>query len=154
MAFKHGSLVDLAFIPPLSPTMVLTDRADGALWALAFSTEVASPDGLGYISIINPPLARPDQGNYTVYGPYSGPVVTWVSTPLVHSQGVDPSPNVFARLLVRGGILGFETIQVRASGPRVMPRRRVARDVREIIRPSTYAASGPFNVLAWRSMEF
>lgn len=146
--------VDKAFIPPLSTRVVLTDRADGTLWLLSFSTTPAGPDGLGYISILTPPPDRPDQGNYTVYGPSSGPVVSWVSTPVAHSQGVDPRPEVFARLLVRGGYLGFEAIPDRIYGRRVVPRKRVERGVREIIRPSTYTPSGPFNVLAWRDMEF
>lgn len=152
--FRRARYNDMAFIPPLSARVVLTDRADGVLWLLSFTTTPPAADGLGYISINSTLPGSPDQGNYTVYGAYSGPVVTWVSTPVEHSQGVDPSPNVFARLLVRGGFLGFEAIPDRVSGGRVVPRRRVERGVREIIRPSTYATSGPFNVLAWRSMEF
>lgn len=149
---------DLEFIavPPKSPRVVLTDRGNASLWLLTFSVAEASADGLGYISIMQPVPELPDKGNLHVYGPYDGPYIRWVDTPTVHSQGADPrfgSPPV-GRLFVRDGYLGFEVVDTTTRSGRTIARQRVQRINREIIRPSTYDDSGPFNVLAWRDMEF
>lgn len=149
---------DLEFIavPPRSPRVVLTDRGNASLWLLTFSTVEASDDGLGYISILQPVPELPDKGNLHVYGPFDGPYIRWVDTPTVHSQGTDPrfgAPPA-ARLFIRDGYLGFETVDLTTRSGRTIARQRVQRINREIIRPSIYADSGPLNVLAWRDMEF
>lgn len=147
---------DFISVPPKTGRVVLTDRGDASLWLLTFSTAEASTDGLGYISILQPVPDIPDKGNLHVYGQYEGPYIQWVDTPTVHSQGADPRfgapPN--ARIFVRDGYLGFETVSLTTRSGRTIARQRVLRINREIIRPSTYDDSGPFNVLAWRDMEF
>lgn len=151
---SHKSDLQWMFNPPRTPRVILTDRGDGSLWLLTFNTTEASSDGLGYISIVQPVPERPDVGNLHVYGQYDGPHVRWVDTPVEHSQGTDPQPTVVAKLFVRDGYLGFETVSVNVSNTRVIARQRVQRINREIIRPTTYAVGGPFEVLAWRDLEF
>src|SRR5262245_17218534 len=93
-------------VPPKTGRIILTDRADGTLWVLSYSTTPPAGDGLGYIAI-DDVIPTSDKGNYHIYPPYDGPMVGWVTSPQEHSQGVDPKPNVYARLLVRAGYLGF-----------------------------------------------
>lgn len=154
----HAERSDYEFIavPPKSPRVILTDRGDASLWLLTFSTAEASADGLGYISIMQPVPEIPDKGNLHVYGQYDGPYIQWVDTPTKHTQGADPRfarPPV-SRLFIRDGYLGFEVVNFNTRSGRTIARQRVQRINREIIRPSTYDDSGPFNVLAWRDMEF
>ena len=148
--------LELIATPPKTPRVILTDRGNVSLWLLTWSTSETSADGLGYISILQPVPELPDRGNTHVYGPFDGPYIQWIDTPSVHSQGADPrfaNPPV-SRLFVRDGYLGFETVDIKTRSGRTIARQRVQRTNREIIRPSTYADSGPFNVLAWRDMEF
>lgn len=152
---ERGDL-DFIAVPPKSPRVVLTDRGNASLWLLTFSTADASADGLGYISILQPVPETPDKGNLHVYGPFDGPYIGWIDTPTVHSQGADPRFGAppRTRIFVRDGYLGFETVDLTTRSGRTIARQRVQRVNREIIRPSTYADSGAFNVLAWRDMEF
>lgn len=165
MAFHKGNVPlsraergDMEFIavPPRTPRVVLTDRGNGSLWLLTFSTAEASADGLGYISIMQPVPELPDKGNLHVYGPYDGPYIRWIDTPIAHSQGADPRFGVppVGCIFVRDGYLGFETVTTTTRTGRTIARQRVQRINREIIRPLTYDDSGPFNVLGWRDMEF
>lgn len=165
MAFIKGNVQrsradkgDFEFIavPPKTGRVVLTDRGNASLWLLTWSTAEASPDGLGYISILQPVPDLPDKGNLHVYGPFDGPYISWVDTPLKHTQGADPrfGRPVNTRLFVRDGYLGFETVDLTTRSGRTIARKGVQKINREIIRPSIYDDSGQSNVLAWRDMEF
>lgn len=119
-------------IPPLPKYIALTDRADGKVWYLSHSLTVPYPDGLGLISLNDQqPFSIID---WVIYGPYDGPVIP--------SDGVQPS----CRLLVRGGLLGYEPIaDVVSSGP-VFTRRGNAQETRLIYRPLSFIT---ILTLAW-----
>jgi hypothetical protein len=163
MAFRKGDKTwteiakqdaDWMFVPPRSKFVIMTDRGDSSLWMLAFSTAEPSDDGLGYISIVQPIPDRPDQGNIQVYDAYDGPIIRWISTPEVHTQGTDLRPEVVAKLLIRDGYLGFERVESTTANARTLARKRVQRSARELIRPAVYKDSGQDNTLGWREMVF
>lgn len=127
-------------IPPLPETIILTDRGDGTLWALTHNTTTGyqPPDGLGYISITD---VLPTN-DYVIYAPFEGPRLS-----------SDPS----IVLLVRDGYLGYEQqvlprFTTDIDNAPVRTRRANAHEVREIIVPTTWKASG--DLLAWQDVPF
>jgi hypothetical protein len=128
-------------IPPLPKYIALTDRADGVtVWYLQHNiTSPPNPtlDGLGFISISNI-QPRPDR-DWVIFGPNDGPIYPGNAT----------RPNI--RLLVRGGNLGYE-VMVEANaidnGGRILTRRGVANETREIYRPTAWFSDHE-GTLAW-----
>jgi len=131
--------------PPLPAHVVLTDREDGSLWHLSFTTTPPAVDGLGYITI-NSELPLIPNKDIVVYGPYDGPVM-----------GTRDPRAPRAQLFVRGGYLGFEFDLDMGQGvtsrsqARVMARKGLQRTGREIIFPSNWPV---YEALAWIEVDF
>lgn len=130
-------------IPPLPAQMILTDRADGTLWLLSHNTIENSPDGLGHISINSVYNLRNDIDTFL---PFEGPVLL----------AGDP-PDTTIRLLIRDGLLGYETtpyIQQRGDirQARILTRKGVAAESREINVPNSWRIPG--DVLGWTPVIF
>lgn len=111
-------------IPPIPKPIILTDRADGTLWWLSFSTASPGPDGLGYVSLNS---QIPTDPNRIIYDVNEGPIV---------------GSNPRIRLIVRGGYLGYELFPAQrgitaGSQERVLAQKTgVQREYREIILPT------------------
>lgn len=78
-------------IPTLPTYIVLTDRADGKLWLLEYSTTTLNADGAGYVGI-------------TTVLPTNRPYITFAANEEPYFPGTP-----LTRLIVRGGYLGAET---------------------------------------------
>lgn len=136
-AFKRatvGSYIDFGTlrIPPIPQGIVLTDRDDGTLWLLSYSTAEESEDGLGYISIND---AIPPARERYVYDAYD-----------------EPKFHGTFRLLVRGGYLGYELIPRDPGTTKpVFAVKAASRSYREIYVPESWQRLG--DVLAWRDFE-
>jgi len=133
--------------PPLPANVVLTDRADGTLWHLSFTTTPPGPDGLGYITLNSALPVLPNK-DIVVYGAWDGPVMSMR----------DPRNGLEfqAQLLVRGGYLGFEVDTdlypiTGRSQARVMARRSLQKSGREIIFPGNWPV---YEALAWVEVDF
>lgn len=127
-------------IPPLPQYTIMTDRADGTKWLLQWNTTHFSIDGNGYISITTVLPSTPDK---LIYGPYEGPFVQEQNA----AQG-----NPVLRLLIRGGRLGYESLQDQGvqsiDNPRVLTRRVGSNTLREVVVPLVWKyARQP---LGWR----
>ena len=100
-------------IPPNPFYLILTDRADGTQWRVAFNTTQPSSDNLGYISITTSfpgnqiadgttaPLPYPYQ-NCRFFDAYDEPVLGYMDT----------AQTTYGRLIVRSGYLGLEVLGV------------------------------------------
>lgn len=78
-------------IPPMPVYLILTDRADGTLWWLTYSTSPAGDDGYGYISITTTQPPSSVNVDSLTFPAYDGPML---------GQG---------KLMVRSGFLGVDT---------------------------------------------
>lgn len=114
--------------PVLPFNVVLTDRNDGTLWHVSYTTTPPFTDGLGYITITTDIPVHTDKYVYpAVEGPYLG--------------------QSNARLMVRGGYLGVEVLtlpEVYRNQGAVYARVQFNPDIREI------KASDTPNEYAWR----
>ena len=122
-------------IPPLPKWIAITDRQDGTVWYLEF---VSSQDGLGYVGI-NTTTPRPDR-DWVIFGPNDGPIIT----------GDDTHPSL--RLLVRGGVLGYEinTLdQGLSNDGRILARQGVSKNLGELYRPVSWRNDGLQDTLAY-----
>lgn len=122
-------------IPPLPQYMVLIDRDDDTRWMLTHTLTPATSDGFGYFSITTP-VPR-NVYDYMTFGKYDGPILS-------------TQPTV--KLLVRGGYLGYEqeTLPISITdrdNPRILSRRGVARESREIYIPNSWVHTP--DRLAW-----
>jgi hypothetical protein len=81
-------------IPPAPPMLVLTDRGDGTLWSVRFSTDVATVDDFGHITIKDSTVECRRRACRT------------------YAAGEEPfvGTNPLKRLYVRDGYLGMEII--------------------------------------------
>lgn len=125
-------------IPPLPPQIIMTDRDTGTLWLLSHTTTPPAADGWGFISINDTYDTRND---VVVYSAYEGPVVL----------AGDP-PDTTIRLLIRGGLLGYETEPfIRGIGERNQAghytRKGSASETRKITIPHSWAKTP--DVLGW-----
>ena len=121
-------------VPPLPSRIVLTDRADGTLWIL---THEADGSHVGIESTI--PANAKDLHTYPAN---VGPVLPTVPE---------------ARLLVRGGFLGYEeTALPRATTDRdqarILTRRGVQSIVLEVREPAAGITAAERNMLAFEQV--
>ena len=122
----------------LPQVTVMIDRADGTLWALQHTLDPPTADGLGYVSISDVLPTWPDK---LIYAAFDGPILS-------------NDPRV--RLLVRGGMLGYEIETLPGyftdrDQARVTTRRGWANESREIILPVGWR---PGDTLAWTPISF
>lgn len=126
-------------IPPLPRGIVFTDRDDGTLWLLGHTTDPAGPDGYGYVTLNDTFSARE---NARVYDAYDGPLL---------------GKNPLIRLLVRGGQLGYEMVDMGVGThdidqARVLSRNGNRGDFSDIIVPTSWQRFD--DTLAWEHVEF
>lgn len=145
---RIGAYTDLGpiRIPPRGPHLILTDRGDGTLWHLSFTTTPPSTDGDGYITLNS---TIPSDPYKIIYGPYDGP---WV--------------NEDIQLFVRDGYLGMDNPDQRDwytdhDQARIMARSGLLTEGREIIIPAGFSlfhtnelSLDDVSELAWIVVEY
>lgn len=103
-------------IPPRPQGIVLTDRNDGSLWLLSFSTNPRER-----LSIVNTYSTIQRSEGVTIYGPYEGPVM---------------DEDGEFQLMLRGGRLGFDyrpfPVGTQAKD-NMVPYARISRDQRQLL---------------------
>ena len=129
-------------IPPLPVNIILTDRDDGTLWWLIHVTDPAGPDGYGYVAIES---TIPTLTDKRIYAANEGPILP-----------TEPR----ARLIIRGGYLGYEFettldtgITDRDQAP-IHTRNGLKSETRRIIIPTDWSEHGPVDTLAWEPIDF
>ena len=120
-------------VPPLPQYTILTDRADGTLWAL-----VHNGDSFGIDDTVH--IKRTDK---VEFGAFHGPRL---------------ASNPKVRLLVRNGFLGYEDVTLpvgesELNTQRPLTRRGVDRKTFEVIEPSTSFVLGR-DALAYDEVVF
>jgi hypothetical protein len=114
-------------IPALPQPIILTDRGDGTLWLLSWTTTPSAVDGNGYIMINSDYGTISRRDGVTTYAAYEEPVF---------------GQNGEYRLLIRDGYLGFEIDdfpvgQIDQENMPIFARRQASRDLRQLYLSTT-----------------